>query len=60
LRLAQGRGLDLVEVDPSAKPPVCRIFDLQQFKYEAVKARARSRHPEIEFEIRDNQIKEKP
>ncbi len=34
LALAQSRGLDLVEVSPTARPPVCRIMDYGKFKYE--------------------------
>jgi len=34
LALAQSKGLDLVEVSPTARPPVCRIMDYGKFKYE--------------------------
>ncbi len=34
LAMAQSRGLDLVEVSPTARPPVCRIMDYGKFKYE--------------------------
>ncbi|MEP1126139.1 MAG: translation initiation factor IF-3 [Ilumatobacter sp.] len=34
LRMARGLDLDLVEVAPQAKPPVCRIMDYGKFKYE--------------------------
>ena len=37
LRLAQQAGLDLVEVAPTANPPVCRIVDFGKFKYEISK-----------------------
>ena len=37
IRHAQGLGLDLVEVAPTAVPPVCRIVDYGKFKYEASK-----------------------
>ena len=33
LKLAQSEGLDLVEISPNAKPPVCRIIDYSKFKY---------------------------
>lgn len=33
-RVAMDRGLDLVEVAPSARPPVCRIMDYGRFRYE--------------------------
>jgi translation initiation factor IF-3 len=40
LRLAQESELDLVEVAPTARPPVCKLMDYGKFKYEsAVKAR---------------------
>lgn len=39
-RLATDRGLDLVEVAPNARPPVCRLMDYGKYKYEqARKAR---------------------
>jgi translation initiation factor IF-3 len=34
LTMAQSKGLDLVEVSPTARPPVCRIMDYGKFKYE--------------------------
>lgn len=34
LRKAEAAGLDLVEVSPTANPPVCRILDFGKFKYE--------------------------
>lgn len=37
LALAQERGLDLVEVAPTAVPPVCRLLDYGQYKYEIQK-----------------------
>ncbi len=37
LRLAAEQQLDLVEVAPTAKPPVCRIMDFGKFKYEQQK-----------------------
>ena len=36
-RTAQEKGLDLVEVAPNARPPVCRIMDYGRFRYEARK-----------------------
>ncbi|MEW6423475.1 MAG: translation initiation factor IF-3 [Bacillota bacterium] len=37
LRLAEEKELDLVEVAPQAKPPVCRLMDYGKFKYEQSK-----------------------
>lgn len=37
LKAAQERGLDLVEIAPSATPPVCRLLDYGKYKYEQTK-----------------------
>jgi translation initiation factor IF-3 len=37
LQLAEEQGLDLVEVAPDAKPPVCRIMDFGKYKYQQSK-----------------------
>jgi translation initiation factor IF-3 len=37
LRLAQGKGMDLVEIAPTATPPVCRIVNYGKFQYEEAK-----------------------
>ena len=37
LRLAEAAGLDLVEVSPTARPPVCKIMNYGQYKYELKK-----------------------
>jgi len=42
LRLAQQRGLDLVEIAPNAAPPVCRIVDYGKFQYEEAKRKKES------------------
>ncbi len=57
LRKAQELGLDLVEVAPTAEPPVCRIVDFGKFKYEQAKhdkdkkSSAASRMKEIKFRV---------
>lgn len=38
LNLARDRGLDLVEINPNGKPPVCKILDYGKFKYELRKS----------------------
>lgn len=37
LNIAKGRGLDLVEVSPMSKPPVCKIMDYGKFKFDQEK-----------------------
>jgi translation initiation factor IF-3 len=43
LRAAMKAGLDLVEVNPSADPPVCKLLDFSQYTYEGLKQRAQAR-----------------
>ena len=40
LKLAYEADLDLVEVAPNARPPVCKIMDYGKFKYEAAQKHA--------------------
>jgi len=40
--IARERGLDLVEVAPDARPPVCKILDYGKFKYEEKKKKAKA------------------
>lgn len=44
LRLAQQRGLDLVEIAPNATPPVCRIVNYGKLMYEEAKHQKESRN----------------
>ena len=37
LKMAQEKGLDLVEISPTAKPPVCKIMDWGKFQYQEAK-----------------------
>ena len=37
IKMAQQRGLDLIEIVPNAVPPVCKIMDFGKFKYEQTK-----------------------
>ena len=39
LNLARSHDVDLVEIAPTAKPPVCRIVDYGKFRYESTKER---------------------
>ncbi|RMG03379.1 MAG: translation initiation factor IF-3 [Nitrospirae bacterium] len=66
-KLAEERGLDLVEVAPQAKPPVCRILDYGKFKYQQskkhshkktttlkeVKVRARIDEHDLDLKVRN-------
>jgi translation initiation factor IF-3 len=43
LRMADEAGLDLVEISPDARPPVCKIMDYGKYKYELSKKEHKSR-----------------
>lgn len=43
LQLAEDRGLDLVEIAPSAEPPVCKIIDYGKYRYEQQKKEKEAR-----------------
>jgi translation initiation factor IF-3 len=48
IKKAEELGLDLVEVAPTAKPPVCRIMDFGKYKYElAKKAQESKKHQSV-------------
>ena len=53
LRIAQERGLDLVEVAPTAMPPVCRLMDYGRFKYEQTKKEREARKNQKIVELKE-------
>lgn len=53
LRLAQEQELDLVEVAPTAKPPVCRIMDYGKYRYEQSKREREARKKQKVIEIKE-------
>lgn len=50
--LATERGLDLVEVNPAAEPPVCKFLDFGQFKYQKEKEVRKQKAQSAEVEIK--------
>jgi translation initiation factor IF-3 len=52
-------GLDLVEVNPMAKPPVCKIMDYGKFKYEQAKRERESRRGSKQTELREVRMRVK-
>lgn len=53
LKLATDQGLDLVEVAPTATPPVCRVLDFGKFRYEQAKKDRESRKGQKSQELRE-------
>lgn len=50
---AEARGLDLVEVAPMARPPVCRIMDFGKFKFEQAKAARAAKKKQKNIELKE-------
>lgn len=59
LTLAESRGLDLVEVSPNAKPPVCRVMDFGKFQYERQRRERKARKQQKTIEIKEIQLRPK-
>lgn len=59
LRLAQEADLDLVEVAPTARPPVCKIMDYGKFKYEAAQKAREARKNQIQTVIKEMKLRPK-
>ena len=56
LRKAQDVGLDLVEVAPTAKPPVARIMDFSKYKYEQEKKEREARKKQHVIHVKEVKI----
>lgn len=59
LRLAAEADLDLVEVAPQARPPVCRLMDFGKFKYEAAQKARESRRNQTNTVIKEMKLRPK-
>ncbi|MGK2742122.1 translation initiation factor IF-3 [Tepidicaulis sp. LMO-SS28] len=53
LRLADEAGLDLVEVAPNSKPPVCKLLDYGKYKFQAQKKAAEARKKQKTVEVKE-------
>jgi len=58
-RIARERNLDLVEVNPKASPPVCKIMDFGRFKYEEKKRQTDARKRQTKVEIKEVKLRPK-
>jgi len=59
LRLAEEKGLDLVEISPRAFPPVCRIMDYGKYKYEEAKKKQQARKKASTVETKEIKFRPK-
>lgn len=53
LRIAEEGGFDLVEISPTAKPPVCRIMDYGKFLFEVSKKQAEARKKQKQIQVKE-------
>ena len=59
IAMAQAKGLDLVEVAPTARPPVCKIMDYGKFKYEAAQKAREARKNQVQTIIKEMKLRPK-
>jgi translation initiation factor IF-3 len=59
LELAEDAGLDLVEVAPMARPPVCKLMDYGKFKYESAQKEREARRNQAHTVIKEMKLRPK-
>lgn len=59
LRVAEDRGLDLVEVSPNANPPVCRLLNYSKYMYERSRRDREARKAQKQAEIKEIRLRPK-
>lgn len=57
--IARERGLDLVEVAPNARPPVCRIMDYGKYKYEQARKAREARKKQHNIQVKEVKMRPK-
>lgn len=53
LRMAEDEGLDLVEIQPNADPPVCKVMDFGKFRFEQQKKASEAKKKQKQVEIKE-------
>jgi len=53
LKIAEDKGLDLVEISPNANPPVCRVIDYSKFIYQMKKHAKEQKAKQVKVEIKE-------
>lgn len=57
MKISEEAGLDLVEVSPEAKPPVCRIMDYNKYKFQTNKRKAAAKKKQKQIQIKEIKIR---
>lgn len=58
-RLAREKNLDLVEVNPKAMPPVCKVMDYGKYKYEEKKKQQQAKKNQVSVELKEIKLRPK-
>ncbi|MCK5543293.1 MAG: translation initiation factor IF-3 [Desulfobacterales bacterium] len=59
LERAAGNGMDLVEVSPNAKPPVCKIMDYGKYKYQCTKQLQDAKKKQKGYQVKEIKVRPK-
>jgi translation initiation factor IF-3 len=57
LRIASGKGLDLVEISPTAEPPVCKLLDFGKYKFELRRKKQESKKKQHVVQLKEVKIR---
>ena len=57
IRRAKNEGLDLIEIAPNAKPPVCKIMDMGKYKYDAQKKANKAKKKQKKIELKEIKLR---
>ena len=57
ISMAKEEGLDLIEIAPNAKPPVCKIIDMGKYKYNAQKKANQAKKKQKKIEIKEIKLR---
>jgi translation initiation factor IF-3 len=59
IRVARDEGLDLVEISPTARPPVCRILDFGRYQYEEAKNAKKAKKRQQQTQLKEMRFRPK-
>ncbi len=59
LAMANDHGLDLVQVSPTARPPVCKIMDYGRYKYEQTKKKQEAKKKQSTVQVKEIKVRPK-
>ena len=57
IAMAKEEGLDLIEIAPNAKPPVCKIIDMGKYKYDAQKKANKAKKKQKRIELKEIKLR---